>query len=233
MTANPVSRGLSQPLGGERGGLATSSSFGIRGRDHSSSSSMDRVRNSVESLLSRASRDNLLSSRGGRGSNAPGANATFDVVDVPTGGGNSALFVRSGGLPPPLGGIDLGTTGPADGSGNTCVGGPKENGANGPASSSSPATTSSEALSKPAAGGCAPASSTAAVTANVRYRNDQGRQAVLAVARSINHDFSALTSIMNVTLGSVADLDVLTANEDIEWVDKNGAVFFVQPFGKS
>ena len=231
MTANPAPHGLSQPLGGEGGGPATSSSFGIRSRNHSSSSSMGRVRNSVESLLSRASRDNLLSSRGGQGSNAPGANATFDVVDVPTGGGNSALFVRSGGLPPPLGGIDLGTTGPADGSGNT--GGPKENDANCPASSSSPATTSSEALSKPAAGGCAPASSTAAVTANVRYRNDQGRQAVLAVARSINHDFSALTSIMNVTLGSVADLDVLSASEDIEWVDKNGAVFVVQPFGKS
>ena len=226
MAANPTPHGLSQPLGGEGG----ASSFGIRGRNHSSSSSLNRVRGSVESLLSRASRDNLLSSRGGQGSNAPGANATFDVVDVPTGGGSSALFVRSGGLPPPFEGI-LGAT---DGSGNT-AGGPKENDANGPAPSSS-ATTSSEALSKPAgsAGGAgAPPSSTPAVTANVRYRNDQGRQAVLAVARSINHDFSALTSIMNVTLGSVADLDALSANEDIEWVDKNGAVFFVQPFGKS
>ena len=72
-----------------------------------------------------------------------------------------------------------------------------------------------------------------AVTANVRYRNDDGRAAVLRVAQTVNHDFGALTSIMNVTLGSIEALDVLSANPDIEWVDRNGAVFFVQPFGKS
>ena len=55
----------------------------------------------------------------------------------------------------------------------------------------------------------------------------------MRVAQTVNHDFGALTSIMNVTLGSIEALDVLSANPDIEWVDRNGAVFFVQPFGKS
>lgn len=207
-------------------GNSSAASFGRRGRNHSSSSSMDRVRNSAESLLSRASRDTLRSSSSG-GRNAPGANATFDIVDVPTGDGNSALFLRSGG--PPVGGT----------------------GGILPATKHSAAAAASSSLSPAAAAAAAPpggksvdASSGAAaksadpaaprvVTANVRYRNEAGRAAVLGVAQSINHDFGALTSIVNVTLGSIADLDGLSANPDIEWVDKNGAVFFVQPFGKS
>ena len=206
-------------------GNSSAASFGRRGRNHSSSSSMDRVRNSVESLLSRASRDNLRnSSSGGRSRNAPGANATFDIVDVPTGGGNSALFLRSGG--PPVGG----TGGTSSSSSQNTKG-------DGTAKATTTATSSSTAAASLSGGksldAVAASATQSAVTANVRYRNDDGRAAVLRVARTVNHDFGALTSIMNVTLGSIEALDVLSDHPDIEWVDRNGAVFFVQPFGKS
>lgn len=182
---------------------------------------MDRVRNSVESLLSRASRDNLRSSSG-RSRNAPGANATFDIVDVPTGDGNSALFLRSGG--PPVGG----TGGILSSSSSS-----SQQQQQSTTSTAEAATSASPALSSKPAVDSAKLSHPTAVTANVRYRNDVGRAAVLRVAQSVNHDFGALTSIVNVTLGSIEALDALSADPDIEWVDKNGAVFFVQPFGKS
>ena len=171
---------------------------------------MDRLRSSAESLISRASRDSL---RPGamRSRNAPVANATFDVVDVPTVGGHSALFLRSGGPPP--GGTGLSTTTAAM-----------------PSSSASPLPTG-KTVEEPATPADPAASSV--VTVNVRYRNELGRAAVLKVARHINHDFGALTSIMNVTLGSSRALDDLSANPDIDWVDRNGAVYFVQPFGKN
>ena len=207
-------------------GNSSAASFGRRGRNHSSSSSMDRVRNSVESLLSRASRDNLRTSSG-RSRNAPGANATFDIVDVPTGGGNSALFLRSGG--PPVGGTGGTSFAPSQSTkGDSCT-------AKTAATATAPSsTTAASSLSGGKSLEPAAASATqSAVTANVRYRNDDGRAAVLRVAQSVNHDFGALTSVMNVTLGSIEALDGLSDHPDIEWVDRNGAVFFVQPFGKS
>ena len=198
-------------------GNSSASSFGRRGRNsnHSSSSSLDRVKNSVESLLSRASRDNLRSSSssGGQSRNAPGANATFDIVDVPTGGGNSALFLRSGAT-----GDSTATKAAASATATA---------------TSSSTTVASLSGDNKSTNDAAASATHSAVTANVRYRNDDGRAAVLRVAQTVNHDFGALTSIMNVTLGSIEALDVLSANPDIEWVDRNGAVFFVQPFGKS
>ena len=194
-------------------GNSSASSFGRRGRNHSSSSSLDRVKNSVESLLSRASRDNLRSSSSGGARNAPGANATFDIVDVPTGGGNSALFLRSGAT-----GDSTATKAAASATATA---------------TSSSTTVASLSGDNKSTNDAAASATHSAVTANVRYRNDDGRAAVLRVAQTVNHDFGALTSIMNVTLGSIEALDVLSANPDIEWVDRNGAVFFVQPFGKS
>ena len=210
----------------DRPGNSSAASFGRRGRNHSSSSSMDRVRNSVESLLSRASRDNLRTSSG-RSRNAPGANATFDIVDVPTGGGNSALFLRSGG--PPVGGTGGTSFAPSQSTKGDSSTAKTAATATAPSSTTAASSLSGGKSLEPAA-----ASATqSAVTANVRYRNDDGRAAVLRVAQSVNHDFGALTSVMNVTLGSIEALDGLSDHPDIEWVDRNGAVFFVQPFGKS
>lgn len=212
-------------LSRDRPGSSSAASFGRRGRNHSSSSSVDRVRNSVESLLSRASRDNLRTSSG-RSRNAPGANATFDIVDVPTGDGNSALFLRSGG---PTGG---GTGGMITTSSQSTKGDSTAKAAVATTATSS-ATAASSSSGGQSIDDAAASATKSAVTANIRYLNDDGRAAVLKVAQSVNHDFGALTSILNVTLGSIEALDVLSANPNIEWVDRNGAVFFLQPFGKS
>ena len=66
-------------------------------------------------------------------------------------------------------------------------------------------------------------------TANIKYKNQSGRAAILAASTVVHHDFGALTSILNVTL----PLDViadLSSNPNVEWVDSNGAVYFVQPY---
>ena len=66
-------------------------------------------------------------------------------------------------------------------------------------------------------------------TANIKYKNQSGRAAILAASIAVHHDFGALTSILNVTLplDVVADL---SSNPNVEWVDSNGAVYFVQPY---
>ena len=66
-------------------------------------------------------------------------------------------------------------------------------------------------------------------TANIKYKNQAGRAAILAVSTAVHHDFGALTSILNVTLPADAITD-LKRNPDVEWVDGNGAVYFVQPW---
>ena len=66
-------------------------------------------------------------------------------------------------------------------------------------------------------------------TANIKYRNQAGRAAILAVSTAVHHDFGALTSILNVTLPADAITD-LKRNPNVEWVDGNGAVYFVQPW---
>ena len=63
---------------------------------------------------------------------------------------------------------------------------------------------------------------------NVKYRNDDGRNAVLSRSLSLHHDFGSLTSIVNVTL-SRKDLDDLANDPNIDWVDRSGAVHFIQP----
>lgn len=65
--------------------------------------------------------------------------------------------------------------------------------------------------------------------ANIKYKNEAGRAAVLAVSKTVHYDFGQLNNICNVTL-PVEELDALAENPDIEWVDRNGAVFFMQPY---
>lgn len=66
-------------------------------------------------------------------------------------------------------------------------------------------------------------------TANIKYKNEAGRAAVLAVSTAVHHDFGALTSILNVTLPADAMGD-LRGDPNIDWVDGSGAVYFVQPY---
>ena len=66
-------------------------------------------------------------------------------------------------------------------------------------------------------------------TANIKYKNQSGRAAILAASTAVHHDFGALTSILNVTLPLDAIAD-LSSDPNVEWVDSNGAVYFVQPY---
>ena len=66
-------------------------------------------------------------------------------------------------------------------------------------------------------------------TANIKYKNEAGRGAVLAVSNAVHHDFGALTSILNVTLPADV-MDDLRNDLNIEWVDGSGAVYYVQPY---
>lgn len=68
--------------------------------------------------------------------------------------------------------------------------------------------------------------------ANIKYKNEAGRAAVLAVSKTVHYDFGQLNNICNVTL-PIEELDALAENPDIEWVDRNGAVFFMQPYRSS
>ena len=63
---------------------------------------------------------------------------------------------------------------------------------------------------------------------NVKYRNDDGRNAFLSRSLSLHHDFGSLTSIVNVTL-TRKDLDDLANDPNIHWVDRTGAVHYIQP----
>jgi hypothetical protein len=64
--------------------------------------------------------------------------------------------------------------------------------------------------------------------ANVKYRNEAGRQAILAAAEAVNHDFGLLCEVLNVSIGQ-DDLARLAADSNIAWVDREGAVHFIRP----
>ena len=65
-------------------------------------------------------------------------------------------------------------------------------------------------------------------TANIKYRNDAGRQAILSVAKAVHYDFGSLSNILNVSIGQ-EDLKRLSEDPNIVWVDGEGAVYFIQP----
>lgn len=72
------------------------------------------------------------------------------------------------------------------------------------------------------------ASQQTVAVANIKYRNDAGRQAVLSVANAVHYDFGSLSTILNVSIGQ-DDLKRLAADPNIVWVDGEGAVYFIQP----
>ena len=65
--------------------------------------------------------------------------------------------------------------------------------------------------------------------ANIKYNNEAGRAAVLAVCETLHHDFGQLNNIINVTLPA-SELERLAENPDVAWIDRSGAVYFMQPY---
>ena len=72
------------------------------------------------------------------------------------------------------------------------------------------------------------AKASACAVANIKYHNDAGRQAVLSSAKTVHYDFGSLSTIINVSIGK-DDLNRLAADPNIAWVDREGAVYFIQP----
>ena len=68
--------------------------------------------------------------------------------------------------------------------------------------------------------------------ANVKYNTEAGRAAVLAVCQTLHHDFGQLNSIINVTLPA-HELDNLAEHPGVSWIDRSGAVYFMQPYRSS
>jgi len=68
--------------------------------------------------------------------------------------------------------------------------------------------------------------------ANIKYNNEAGRAAILAVCQTLHHDLGQLNNIVNVTVPA-DELEILAENPDVAWIDRSGAVFFMQPFRSS
>ena len=60
---------------------------------------------------------------------------------------------------------------------------------------------------------------------NLRYKNDCGRAVAIATARAVHHDIK-MNRILNVTI-PYDGLASLELSEDIEWIDRMGAIYFV------
>ena len=67
------------------------------------------------------------------------------------------------------------------------------------------------------------------VKANVKYRGEEGRKAVLTTCRKVLYDYGVLCSVVIVELHSAADVDVLAAHPDVAWVDVDAQVSFIAP----
>lgn len=63
------------------------------------------------------------------------------------------------------------------------------------------------------------------VRAVLKYHNEDGRKAILAVATTIHHDFGAFNESLSVSLVQ-ADLDKLKENENVEWFEGDGKVMY-------
>lgn len=59
---------------------------------------------------------------------------------------------------------------------------------------------------------------------NIRYKNDCGRAVAIAMSNAVHHDIK-VNRILNVTI-SCDGLGSLERSENIEWIDRMGAVYF-------
>lgn len=73
------------------------------------------------------------------------------------------------------------------------------------------------------------ASNSGAVKANVKYRGEEGRKAVLSACREVLYDYGVLCSVVIVELNSADDVEVLSAHPDVAWVDVDAQISFIAP----
>lgn len=59
---------------------------------------------------------------------------------------------------------------------------------------------------------------------NIRYKNDCGRAVAIATSKAVHHDVK-VNMILNVTI-PYDSLVGLERSEDIEWIDRMGAIYF-------
>ena len=62
---------------------------------------------------------------------------------------------------------------------------------------------------------------------NIKYKNECGRTATITTCSAIHHDSGRENKILNVTI-EFDDMEKLERSDDIEWVDRKGAIYFVQ-----
>jgi len=63
------------------------------------------------------------------------------------------------------------------------------------------------------------------VRAVLKYRNDDGRNSILAVAKAVHHDFGQFNSSLAVSLAP-ADLEDMKSNSNIDWFEGDGKVIY-------
>jgi hypothetical protein len=85
----------------------------------------------------------------------------------------------------------------------------------------SAAITQPPALSEVAAETSEPAK----VRAVLKYRNNDGRESILAVAKNVHHDFGEFNSSLAVSLSS-ADLETIKKNPNVDWFEGDGRVIY-------
>ena len=62
---------------------------------------------------------------------------------------------------------------------------------------------------------------------NIKYKNECGRTATITSCGAIHHDSGRENKILNVTI-KFDEIEKLERSDDIEWVDRKGAIYFVQ-----
>lgn len=62
---------------------------------------------------------------------------------------------------------------------------------------------------------------------NIKYKNECGRTATITSCSAIHHDSGRENKILNVTI-KFDEIEKLERSDDIEWVDRKGAIYFAQ-----
>ncbi|KAL9191325.1 hypothetical protein ACHAXT_001031 [Thalassiosira profunda] len=63
------------------------------------------------------------------------------------------------------------------------------------------------------------------VRAVLKYRNEEGRKAILSVAKMVHHDFGPFNESLAISL-SPADLEGIKTNTNIDWFEGDGRVIY-------
>lgn len=66
---------------------------------------------------------------------------------------------------------------------------------------------------------------TTVVRAVIKYNNDEGREAILSMAKTVHHDFGSFNSSLSVSLAPT-DLDVIKKNPNVDWFEGDGRVIY-------